>query len=180
MFITLKPLPERKVHAEVVINRLRRQLAQVPGISLFLQPVQDIRAGERLSKAQFHIALQSATSRNSGKVGAARDKLRESPLLRECHKRPANARPANGRVWTGRRVASGRSLAAIDNTLYDAFGSGSLDDLYGLQPAHVVLEAIRRCNSNRVAGENLRALGERPAVPLSSLARFEPSNTAFR
>src|SRR4030095_17187011 len=60
MFITLKPIAERKVSADMVINRLRRQLSQVAGINLFLQSVQDIRAGGRLSKAQFQYALQSS------------------------------------------------------------------------------------------------------------------------
>src|SRR5256885_6242011 len=50
MFITLKPLKERKVSAEQVINRLRKKLSQVEGIALFLQPVQDVRMGGRLSR----------------------------------------------------------------------------------------------------------------------------------
>src|SRR5205814_6387417 len=53
MFITLKPLKERKISADEVINRLRKKLSQVEGIALFLQPVQDVRMGGRLSRAQF-------------------------------------------------------------------------------------------------------------------------------
>ena len=59
MFITLKPLEERKITADEVIDRLRGKLADAEGITLFLQPVQDIRVGGRLSKAQFQYALQS-------------------------------------------------------------------------------------------------------------------------
>src|SRR5207302_10031742 len=60
MFISLKPLSQRKVRSEEVINRLRAKLANVEGITLFLQPVQDIRVGGRLGKAQFQYALQSS------------------------------------------------------------------------------------------------------------------------
>src|SRR5207302_1256833 len=60
MFITLKPLRERKIGAEEVINRLRRKLSQIEGIALFLQPVQDVRVGGRMSKAQFQYALQTS------------------------------------------------------------------------------------------------------------------------
>src|SRR5207249_8430086 len=57
MFITLRPLEVRKVSAEQVISRLRRQLVQVRGVNLFLQAVQDIRVGGRLGKGQFQYAL---------------------------------------------------------------------------------------------------------------------------
>ncbi|MEY2427789.1 MAG: multidrug efflux pump, partial [Verrucomicrobiota bacterium] len=60
MFISLKPMGQRKVHVDQVIGRLRAKLGNVPGITLFLQPIQDIRVGGRLGKAQFQYALQSA------------------------------------------------------------------------------------------------------------------------
>src|SRR5439155_22720583 len=60
MFITLKPLRERKVRGDVVVGRLRPKLANLQGITLSLQPIQDIRVGGRLGKAQFQYALQSA------------------------------------------------------------------------------------------------------------------------
>src|SRR5437868_5142593 len=60
MFITLKLVSERKERGDAVINRLRAKLARVEGITLFLQPVQDIRMGGRSGKAQFQYALQTA------------------------------------------------------------------------------------------------------------------------
>src|SRR4030095_2733782 len=81
MFITLKPLAERKVSADVVINRLRQQLSRVAGINLFLHAVQDIRVGGRLPKSQFQYALQSSDLNELGKSSARLvEKLRESPL----------------------------------------------------------------------------------------------------
>src|SRR5262249_60099324 len=59
MFVSLKPLHERKASADQIINRLRGKLAHVPGANLFLQSVQDLRIGGRASNAQFQYTLQS-------------------------------------------------------------------------------------------------------------------------
>ena len=54
MYIELKPLEERKVSAEVVIDRLRKKAAVVPGATLYLQARQDVRVGGRSSNSQFN------------------------------------------------------------------------------------------------------------------------------
>ena len=59
MFMSLKPLKERKVSADAIVARLRPQLSQVAGANLFLIPIQDVRIGGRLSNAQFQYTLQS-------------------------------------------------------------------------------------------------------------------------
>ena len=183
MFITLKPLTERKVHADVIINRLRRQLSRVPGISLFLQPVQDIRVGGRLTKAQFQYALQSSDLNELGKWSARLvDKLRESPLLRDVTS-DQQMLGLQMNVVVDRDAASrlGVSLAAIDNTLYDAFGQRQVSTIYtDYNQHHVVLEAdpvlqLEPASLNRIYVRS--AHGQQ--VPLSSLARFEPSNTSL-
>ncbi len=61
VFASLKPLGERKVSADQVIARLRRELGDVPGATLFLQAVQDIRVGGRQSNAQYQYTLQADT-----------------------------------------------------------------------------------------------------------------------
>src|SRR5262249_18894661 len=58
VFIELRDFPQRKASADAVIQRLRRELARVPGATLFLQAVQDIRAGGRQSNAQYQYTLQ--------------------------------------------------------------------------------------------------------------------------
>ena len=57
--ITLKPVRERKLSADQVIARLRPKLAQIPGMQVFLSPVQDVRVGGRMSRAQFQYSLQT-------------------------------------------------------------------------------------------------------------------------
>lgn len=58
MFVSLKPLAERKENADQVIARLRKKLSGEPGAQLFLQSVQDIRIGSRSSNAQYQYTLQ--------------------------------------------------------------------------------------------------------------------------
>ena len=58
MFITLKPLEERKISADQVIGSLRRKLSVVPGATLFMQSAQDLTIGGRMSQAQFQYTLQ--------------------------------------------------------------------------------------------------------------------------
>ena len=59
VFMSLKPLSERKASADQIVARLRPQLAQVAGANLFMVPIQDIRVGGRMSNAQFQYSLQS-------------------------------------------------------------------------------------------------------------------------
>jgi multidrug efflux pump len=60
MFVTLKPLEQRNIHADQIIARLRPQLAKVVGATLYLQAFQDVRAGGRLSNAQYQFTLYTA------------------------------------------------------------------------------------------------------------------------
>ncbi len=58
MFISLKPLAERKITADLIIARLRPKLARVPGATLFLQAAQDLRVGGRQSNAQYQFTMR--------------------------------------------------------------------------------------------------------------------------
>jgi len=183
MFITLKPLAERKVSAEAVIARLRRQLSQVAGINLFLQSVQDVRVGGRLTKAPFQYALQSSDLKELG-IWSARlvDKLRESPLLKDVSS-DQQMLGLQMNVVVDRDAASrlGVSLAAIDNTLYDAFGQRQVSTIYtDYNQHHVVLEAdpLLQLEPSSLEKIYVRSVNGQQ-VPLSSLARFEPSNTSL-
>ena len=80
--ITLKPLAERKVSADQVINRLRPQLARVPGATLFLQAVQDVQIGGRLGNAQFQYTLQGDNFK---------DLLEWAPRVLQKHEAPSRS-----------------------------------------------------------------------------------------
>ena len=69
LYVTLKPLSDRKISVFDVINRLRPKLGHIPGASAFLQAAQDIRIGGRMSNAQYQYTLQSDSSRRNSSNG---------------------------------------------------------------------------------------------------------------
>ena len=180
MFITLKPIEQRHVTADQVITRLRPKLARLPGIALFLQAVQDIRVGGRLSKAQYQYALQS-TDLNELKNWSAilLDKLRKNPLLRDVTSdQLTGGLQANVVVDRDAAARLGVSLAAIDGTLYDAFGQRQVSTLYKRYNQHfVVLEAEPRFLTDP---DSLNKTYVKSAtgqlIPLSVLAKFNTGN----
>jgi hydrophobic/amphiphilic exporter-1 (mainly G- bacteria), HAE1 family len=183
MFITLKPLRVRKVHADVVIARLRRKLAEVPGVALFLQASQDIRVGGRMSKAQFQYSLQ-ASDLDQLNSWAARlmDKLRTIPQLVDVTS-DQQTRGLQTNVVIDRDAAGrlGISPQAIDNTLYDAFGQRQVATLYErYNQHHVVLEVDPQYQLDPSSlGKIYVKSNTGKQVPLSSVAKFTTSNTAL-
>ena len=143
VFMSLKPLAERKISADQVIARLRRTLAGVPGATLFLQAVQDIRIGGRASNAQYQYTLQSDNLADlygwGPKILTALQGLREIT--------DANSDQQNKGLETelviDRDTASrlGINAGQIDNTLYDAFGQRQVSTIYNARNQyHVVME----------------------------------------
>src|SRR6202022_5116926 len=86
MFVTLKPLSERKISADQVIGRLRRKLAVVPGATLYMQSAQDLTIGGRMSQAQFQYTLQGENLDALNHWSPLLlDKLRKLPELRDVN-----------------------------------------------------------------------------------------------
>ena len=143
MFVALKPLAERDVSVGQVMGRLRGKLAQVPGARLFLQPVQDIRAGGRQSNALYQYTLQSEELSELynwvPKVTAALEQLPELTEVNSDQQQKGLQtdlvidRPTAARL--------GLTTAQIDNTLYDAFGQRQVSVIYAPRNQyHVVME----------------------------------------
>jgi hydrophobe/amphiphile efflux-1 (HAE1) family protein len=180
MFITLKPIEQRHVTADQVINRLRPKVAKLPGIALFLQASQDIRVGGRMSKAQYQYALQS-TDLDELKYWSTTllEKLRKNPLLRDVTSdQLTGGLQANVVIDRDAAARLGVSPAAIDSTLYDAFGQRQVSTLYKRYNQHyVVLEADPRFLSDP---ESLNQIFVKSAtgrlVPLSAVAKFKTGN----
>lgn len=150
MLINLKPRAERGISAIEVIRRLQPQLAQVQGISLYMQPVQDLSIEDRVSRTQYQFSVEGANAREVG-VWTSRlvDKLSELPQLADV----ASDRQDHGLqayVDIDRDAASrlGVSVGAIDNALYNAFGQRLVSTIYTqASQRRVVLEA--RAESQR-------------------------------
>jgi len=143
VFISLKPLSQRNVSADQVIARLRRQLGQVPGASLFLQAVQDFRTGGRQSNAQYQYTLQAETTDElnawAPKILAAMQQL---PELSDVNTDQQNKGLESDLVIDRATAARlGITASQIDNTLYDAFGQRQVSVIYNpLNQYHVVME----------------------------------------
>jgi multidrug efflux pump subunit AcrB len=183
MFITLKPLGVRKVRADEIIGRLRRKLAEVPGITLYLQPVQDIRVGGRLSRAQYQYSLQS-TDLDALNYWTPRlvDQLRKSPELSDVNS-DLQMRGLEADLVIDRDAAArlGVTPEAIDNTLYDAFGQRQVATLYQqYNQHHVVLEVDPQYQMDPASLNKIYVKSTTGRqVPLASVARFTTSNTAL-
>jgi len=183
MFITLKPRNERSVTADQVIARLRKKLSQVVGINLFLQSIQDIRVGGRLSKAQFQYTLTGEDLNALGDFSSRLvDKLRQSPSLKDVTS-DQQMLGLQMNVVVDRDVAArlGVNVAAVDNTLYDAFGQRQVSTIYtSYNQHHVVLEADPRMQLQPASLDKIYVSSTNGnQVPLSSVARFEPSNSSL-
>ena len=181
MFITLKPLEERKISADQVIGRLRRKLAVVPGATLFMQSAQDLTIGGRQSQAQFQYTLQGENLNDLNYWSPLLlQKLRALPELRDVNTDQQD-KGLEATVIIDRDTASrlGVSAATIDNALYDAFGQRQVSIMYKqLNQYHVVMEVAPDFSNSTDALQNIyvRAANGTP-VPLAAFAHFGPSNT---
>jgi multidrug efflux pump len=147
MFVSLLPLDLRKISADAVIARLRRAMAVVPGATLFLQAVQDIRIGGRASNAQYQYTLQGASLEElnewSPKIAAA---LQREPNLADVNSDQQN-KGLESNLVIDRDAASrlGITVSQIDNTLYDAFGQRQVSTIYvARNQYHVIMEVAPR------------------------------------
>ena len=143
VFVTLKPLSQRKVSVMQVIGRLRPKLNQVAGARLFLQAVQDIWVGGRQSNAQYQYTLQGDDTKEiyawSPKVEAALQKI---PLITEVNL-DQQQKGLESDLVIDRNTAArlGLNVSEIDNTLYDAFGQRQVSVIYAAQNQyHVIME----------------------------------------
>jgi multidrug efflux pump len=143
VFVSLRPLDQRKASADQVIARLRRELATVPGATLFLQSVQDIRVGGRTSNAQYQYTLQSPTLEElnewTPKITAALQ--RESNLADVNSDQQDKGLESNLVIDRDAAARLGITVSQIDNTLYDAFGQRQVSTIYvARNQYHVIME----------------------------------------
>jgi multidrug efflux pump len=143
VFVSLKPLSERHISADGVIARLRREMAVIPGATLFLQAVQDIRVGGRASNAQYQFTMQGPTFEElnewSPKIAAA---LQGDPNLTDVNSDQQNKGLESDLVIDRDKVAQlGITVSQVDNTLYDAFGQRQVSTIYvARNQYHVIME----------------------------------------
>jgi multidrug efflux pump len=144
MSINLKPLSERNISAANLVRRLQNRLQKVQGISLYMQPVQNITVDDRVSRTQYQYTLEDPDQdelNDWSKRFVA--KLQSLPELEDV----ATDQQTGGLAVSliiDRVTASRLGIApsTIDNTLYDAFGQRQISTMYTqLNQYHVILEA---------------------------------------
>src|SRR4051812_5965083 len=183
MFIALKPLAERGVPAAQVIARLRIKLAQEPGAQLFLNPVQDIRVGGRLSDATYQFTLQADELEDLRRwTPRLEAEVRRLPELADVNT-DQEARGLQTTLVLDRESAArlGISTSQIDSALSLAFGQSLVSTIYSeLNQYRVVLEAAPRYWQSP---DGLNAIWlvspAKGLVPLSALAHWETTTTAL-
>jgi multidrug efflux pump len=132
MLINLKPLEERGISAVDVIRRLQPRLAEVQGISLYMQPVQDLTIENRVSRTQYQMSIEDADSAElSLWVPRLLERLRQIPQLADVAS-DLQDEGLQAYVEIDRGTASrlGVTTAAIDNALYNAFGQRLISTIF--------------------------------------------------
>jgi multidrug efflux pump len=181
MFVSLKPLNERKTTVDDVMASLRRKLGGVPGARLYLQPVQDLRIGGRSSNAQFQYSLQGddLTELNTW-VPKMVAQLQTIPDLVDVSS-DQQVRGLEAQLVIDRATASrlGVSPQQIDDALYDAFGQRQVSTMYlPLNQYHVVMEANENFTQNPDGLKHIFVHGAgETRIPLSAITHYAPSNT---
>jgi len=181
--INLKPLDQRKISASDVIRRLQPEIAKLDGITLFMQPVQDLTVEDRVSRTQFQYSLEDVDPQELAYwTPKFVDQLKSLPDLRDVATDQLN----DGLLATltiDRDTASRLGIfpADIDNTLYDAFGQRQVSTIFTqLNQYHVVLEVDNNFQQNPDALKSIYVRSSNgQQVPLSAFTRFEPGSSSL-
>jgi len=179
--ITLKPLDQRDSSA-VVIRRLQQSLAQVSGITLYMQPVQDLTVEDRISRTQYQYALD-APDKSVLDLWVPRlvDKLKQLPELRDV----ASDQQNNG---LGLQISIDRDTAGrlgitpqnVDDALYDAFGQRQVSTIYTQSNQyHVILEAGPQWQQNADALRDIYVQVGSASQNLASTIALAGTNSAL-
>jgi multidrug efflux pump len=199
--INLKARDQRKDDASAIIRRLQPELDKVEGITLYMQPVQDLTVEDRVSRTQFQYSVEDADAQELAQwTPRLVDKLRTLPELRDvATDQLNNGLKANLTIDRDTASRLGIYPQAIDNTLYDAFGQRLVSTIFTqLNQYHVVLEVapgfrqnpdalkdiyVRPSSATPVTGaptgNAASAITSGPPVPMAAFTHMEARNAAL-
>jgi multidrug efflux pump len=177
MLINLKPVDARTAGASEIIRRLRREIAGIPGITLYMQPVQDLTIDATVSRGQYQFALEDANLDEFATwVPRLMQRLQQLPQLADvATSYSQNAPSAYIRIDRATAARFGITPATIDNALYDAFGQRIVSTIFTQSNQYrVILEAdVKEQRSlaslNSIYLPSSTAVGGE--VPLSAIAQ---------
>jgi multidrug efflux pump len=179
MFVALKPLAQRRITADYIMQRLRPKLAKVPGATLYLQANQDLRVGARSTAAMYQFTMRGDNLQDL--IAFAPRMFRELktiPIIVDVNTDQQD-RGLQSLVTYDRETAArfGISPQLLDDTLYDAFGQRQVSTMYkAMNQYHVVMEVAPNFWQNP---QTLRQIYvHSPSggqVPLSAIAHYAPA-----
>ncbi|HXO88686.1 MAG TPA: multidrug efflux RND transporter permease subunit [Candidatus Acidoferrales bacterium] len=181
--INLKARESRSASASDIIRRLEPQLARVEGITLFMQPIQDLSIEDRVSRTQYQYSVEDADAKElsewapklAAKIGAL-------PEVRDvATDQQDQGLEANLVIDRDTAARLGILPAQIDNTLYDAFGQRQVSTMFTqLNQYHVVLEVDPRFQQNTDALKDIYVKSSNGTqVPLAAFTHLEQKNSAL-
>ncbi|MCV9880055.1 MdtB/MuxB family multidrug efflux RND transporter permease subunit [Brenneria izbisi] len=180
--INLRPLSERGERIPEIIARLQQQTAQLPGIQLYLQPVQDLTIDTQVSRTPYQFTLQAMSQEElSLWVPKLMAELQKLPQLEDVSSDWQDRAPV-AYVNVNRDSASrlGITMSQVDSALYNAFGQRLISTIYTQSSQYRVVLEHNTANHSAIDGNALDALndvrlvsGDGGAIPLSSIATIE-------
>jgi multidrug efflux pump len=186
LLINLKPLAQRRASASEIIRRLKQETASVPGIALYMQPVQDLTIDATVSRTQYRFVLEDANPTElAAWVPKLTQRLARLPQLEEVAS-DIESRGLAAYIVIDRDTAArfGVTPATIDNALYDAFGQRIVSTIFTQSNQYrVILEADpaqqRSLDSlgSIYLPSSVSATGQ---VPLSAMARVVQENAPLQ
>jgi multidrug efflux pump len=177
--INLRSRDERTADASAIIRRLQPKLDEVGGITLYMQPVQDLTVEDRVSRTQYQYSIQASDAKELSEWAIRlQERLKTSPVLRDVAMDQQN-QGLRAQLVIDRDTASrlGITPQLVDDTLYDAFGQRQVSTIFTqLNQYHVVLEVAPAYQDNPDALKSIFVKSASGAqVPLSAFTHFEPT-----
>ncbi|WP_439610517.1 efflux RND transporter permease subunit, partial [Reyranella sp.] len=185
MLINLKPRSERSLSAAQVIRRLQRETASVPGISLYMQPSQDLTIDSTVSRTQYQFVLETANaSEFDAWVPRLMDRLEKLPELVDVTSDLQN-KGLSMFIRIDRDAAArfGITAATVDNVLYDVFGQRIVSTVYTQSNQYRVIYEVEPEMARSLKALDslyLPSSASGKQVPLSAIATFEERTAPLR
>jgi hydrophobe/amphiphile efflux-1 (HAE1) family protein len=184
VIISLKPRDRRGASADQILNRLRPQLAKVPGATLFLQAAQDLNVGGRTSRTQYQYTLQdSDINELNDWAPKLLDSLQKLPMLRDV---ASDQQTSSGMlsltIDRDQAARFGIQPAAIDQALYDAYGQRQAAQFFTQANSyHVILEITPSLQSDPASLNKLylKSALTGQMVPLSAMIKYDTQHVTF-
>lgn len=178
MWLVLSDPGQRDASVSEVIDRLRPQLAQVPGIQVFLRAAQDINIGAGVPRAQYQYVLRAQSSAELAQwTRELTERLRQMPQFQDVsHDLQLDANITRLTIDRDEAARYGFSAVDVDSALYDAFGQRQINEFQTeTNQYQVVLElsTAQRGNAESLAYFHLRSPTTGEMVPLRAFARLE-------